>query len=83
MRSLAVVLALLLAAAPLHAQALPKAASPEAVGLSTERLGRITTVMRDAVRDKRAAGTVTLVLRDGQVAYLEAAGARTPSAARR
>ncbi len=63
-------------AAPAAAQSLPKAASPEAVGLSAERLARITTVMRDAVRDKQAAGTVTLVLRDGQVAYFEAEGAQ-------
>jgi len=66
----------LLVALPAAAQSLPKAASPEAVGLSTERLGRITAVMRDAVRDKHAAGTVTLVMRDGQVAYFEAAGAQ-------
>ncbi len=63
-------------AAPAAAQSLPRAASPEAVGLSAERLDRITTVMREAVRDKQAAGTVTLVLRGGQVAYLEAAGAQ-------
>jgi CubicO group peptidase (beta-lactamase class C family) len=56
-------------------QALPKAASPEAVGLSTERLGRLTRVMQDAARDRQVAGTVTLVVRDGQVAYFEAAGA--------
>ena len=56
------------------AQALPKAASPEAVGLSAERLGRITRVMQDAARDRQVAGTVTLVVRDGQVAYFEAAG---------
>jgi CubicO group peptidase (beta-lactamase class C family) len=60
---------------PTAAQSLPKAASPEAVGMSTERLGRITTVMRDAVRDKQTSGTVTLVLRNGQVAYFESAGA--------
>ena len=56
------------------AQVLPKAASPEAVGLSAERLGRITRVMQDATRDRQVAGTVTLVVRDGQVAYHEAAG---------
>jgi CubicO group peptidase (beta-lactamase class C family) len=56
------------------AQALPKAASPEAVGLSAERLGRITRVMQDATRDRQVAGTVTLVVRDGLVAYHEAAG---------
>ena len=72
-----VVLVALLVALPaaVAAQALPKAASPEAVGLSTERLGRLTRVMQDAARDRQVAGTVTLVVRDGQVAYLEAAGA--------
>ena len=45
-----VALAVLLAALPAlaAAQSLPKAASPEAVGMSTERLGRITRVMQDA-----------------------------------
>ena len=70
------VLAVLLAALPsiVSAQALPKAASPEAVGMSTERLGRITRVMQDAARDHQTAGTVTLVVRDGQVVYFEAGG---------
>ncbi|MCC6989109.1 MAG: beta-lactamase family protein [Acidobacteria bacterium] len=72
----AVALCCLSLAVPAAAQSLPKAASPEAVGLSAERLARITTVMRDAVRDKQAAGTVTVVLRDGQVAYFEAEGAQ-------
>ena len=78
LRTTALLLCLSLAAptaAPVAAQSLPKAASPEAVGMSAERLGRITTVMRNAVRDQQASGTVTLVLRDGQVAYFEAAGA--------
>jgi CubicO group peptidase (beta-lactamase class C family) len=75
-RSLPVVLAALLAVLPVSAlaQALPKAASPEAVGMSAERLGRITRVMQDAARDRQTAGTVTLVVRDGQVAYFEASG---------
>ncbi len=67
---------LLLTAAPLVAQSLPKAPSPEAVGLSSERLGRLTHVMKEAVDKRQVAGTVTLVVRNGQVAYLEAAGAR-------
>ena len=75
-RAAVALVALALAAAPLHAQALPKAASPEAVGLSTERLARLTRAMKDAVDAKQVAGTVTLVVRNGQVAYLEAAGAR-------
>ena len=75
-RAAAALVALALAATPLHAQALPKAASPEAVGLSSERLARLTRVMKDAVDANQVAGTVTLVVRNGQVAYLEAAGAR-------
>ena len=75
-----VALTALLAALPAGAaaQALPKAASPEAVGMSAERLGRITRVMQEAARDRQIAGTVTLVLRDGQVVYFEAAGRRRP-----
>ncbi|MGD9906587.1 MAG: serine hydrolase domain-containing protein [Vicinamibacterales bacterium] len=56
------------------AQALPKASSPEAVGMSSERLARLTAVMQDAVRDRQVAGTVTLVVRDGQVAFTDVAG---------
>lgn len=71
-----VVILALAAALPVgaFAQALPKAPSPEAVGMSSERLGRLTRVMQDAARDRQVAGTVTLVVRDGQVAYLEASG---------
>lgn len=75
-RAAAALVVLALAAAPLHGQALPKAASPEAVGLSSERLARLTRAMKDAVDAKQVAGTVTLVVRNGQVAYLEASGAR-------
>jgi CubicO group peptidase (beta-lactamase class C family) len=71
-----VALATLLTAAPLAAQMLPKAASPDAVGMSAERLARLTRMMKDAVDAKQVAGTVTLVLRDGQVVYHEAAGAQ-------
>lgn len=75
-RSLAVVAAVLASVGPLFAQALPMAASPEAVGLSSERLARLTRVMKDAVDANQVAGTVTLVVRDGKVAYLEAVGAQ-------
>jgi CubicO group peptidase (beta-lactamase class C family) len=74
---LAVVAALsCFAAAPLGAQSLPKAASPDAVGMSAERLARLTRVMKDAVDAKQVAGTVTIVLRDGQVVYHEATGSQ-------
>jgi CubicO group peptidase (beta-lactamase class C family) len=75
-RAAAALVALVIAATSLHAQALPKAASPEAVGLSSERLARLTRAMKDAVDARQVAGTVTLVVRNGQVAYLEANGAR-------
>jgi CubicO group peptidase (beta-lactamase class C family) len=72
--SLLLVALLLWLPAGAAAQALPKAASPEAVGMSADRLGRITRVMQDAVRDRQVAGTVTLVVRDGQVAHFDAVG---------
>jgi CubicO group peptidase (beta-lactamase class C family) len=54
-------------------QELP-AARPEAVGLSAERLQRIgATVQRD-IDDKRIAGAVTMVVRHGKVAWLQAQG---------
>ena len=54
-------------------QGLPTA-SPKSVGLSQERLDRITAVMRQRVEDGLLAGAVTLVARDGKVAYLQSVG---------
>jgi len=73
-RCCAVVLTLVVAVSPLSAQTLPKAASPEAVGLSSERLARLTRVMKEAVEARQVAGTVTLVMRNGQVAFVDVAG---------
>src|SRR5882672_256413 len=64
----------LVIAAATFAQDLP-AAKPEAVGLSSERLGRIGTVVQRNIDDKRIAGAVTMVVRHGQVAWLKAQGA--------
>jgi CubicO group peptidase (beta-lactamase class C family) len=50
------------------------AAKPESVGLSSERLERIGTVVQHDIDDKRIAGTVTLVVRHGHVAYFKAQG---------
>jgi CubicO group peptidase (beta-lactamase class C family) len=50
------------------------AAAPEEVGLSAERLERITTAIQKTVDDKRIAGGVALVARRGQVVYLKAVG---------
>ena len=49
-------------------------ATPESVGLSPKKLERITELMHRYVESKRLAGTVTLILRDGKVAYLNVAG---------
>jgi CubicO group peptidase (beta-lactamase class C family) len=71
---LAIVLAVLVAtAAPAAAQALAPA-KPEAVGLSSERLRRLSALTKRYVDEGRIAGVVTLVARGGRVAHLEALG---------
>lgn len=52
---------------------LPRA-TPEAVGLSAERLARIRPVIQQAVDQGKIAGAVTLILRNGKVAHLDAVG---------
>jgi CubicO group peptidase (beta-lactamase class C family) len=58
-----------------YSQGLPDAA-PERVGMSSERLARLTRVMHEYTRTKQVAGTVTLVARSGRRVYHEAAGYR-------
>jgi CubicO group peptidase (beta-lactamase class C family) len=67
----AIALAGAVAAAPL-----PRAASPEAVGLSSERLQRITRTFQRDVDEKLIPGAVVLLARNGQIAYLETFGYR-------
>jgi len=55
------------------AQDLPTA-KPEAVGLSAERLDRISTTVQKNIDDQRLAGAVTLVVRRGHVAWFNAQG---------
>jgi len=55
------------------AQDLPTA-KPEAVGLSSERLDRISSVVQHDIDDKRIAGAVTLVVRHGKVAWFKSQG---------
>lgn len=55
------------------AQDLPSA-KPESVGLSSERLERIATVVQRDIDDKRIAGAVTLVVRHGHVAWFKGQG---------
>jgi CubicO group peptidase (beta-lactamase class C family) len=60
--------------APVWSQSLPTT-SPEAVGLSTERLERIAAAVQREIDNQRIAGAVTLVARKGHVAWLRAQGA--------
>jgi CubicO group peptidase (beta-lactamase class C family) len=55
------------------AQDLP-VVKPESVGLSSERLERISTAVQRSIDDKRIAGAVTLVSRRGRVAWFKAQG---------
>lgn len=51
-----------------------KSVKPEKVGFSSERLGRINTVMQRYVEEHKAAGFVTLIARRGQVVHFEKCG---------
>lgn len=71
-----VVLAILLAGLTgLVAQPLP-VASPAEAGMSTERLQRLSSALKQYADDKKMAGSVTLVMRKGKVVYHEAFGLR-------
>jgi CubicO group peptidase (beta-lactamase class C family) len=49
-------------------------ARPEEVGISSERLKRITELMQRHVEARNMSGAVTLVARNGRIAHLEAHG---------
>ncbi|MBI4165381.1 MAG: beta-lactamase family protein [Acidobacteria bacterium] len=49
-------------------------AAPESVGLSSQRLERITAAIHKSVDGGRLAGGVTLVARHGKIAYFKAVG---------
>ena len=57
------------------AQALP-AATPASVGVSGERLNRLSSTLQQYVDQGRTAGLVTIVVRQGKVLQLEAFGKR-------
>jgi CubicO group peptidase (beta-lactamase class C family) len=59
------------------AQGLPTA-SPEAVGLSSARLARVTELVKGEIVKGRYPGAVALVARRGKIAYFEALGQRDP-----
>ncbi|MCB0686302.1 MAG: beta-lactamase family protein [Saprospiraceae bacterium] len=50
--------------------------NPEAVGMSSDRLARISQLSKEYVDSSRVAGIVTMVARDGQIVYFESFGKR-------
>jgi CubicO group peptidase (beta-lactamase class C family) len=73
-------LAAMLAAAtvslPVHARELqPLAfATPEQVGVSAERLGRVSTMLKKEIADGKLPGAVVMVARKGKIIYSDAIG---------
>lgn len=61
------------------ANALPTA-TPEEVGLSSQKLARVTEVVKAEIAKGRYPGAVALVARRGKIAYFEAFGQRDPQA---
>jgi CubicO group peptidase (beta-lactamase class C family) len=64
----------LLVAAPAWGAPLPEAASPEDVGLSSQRLQRLTNTFNADVASGKIPGAVVLIARHGKVAYRQAFG---------
>jgi CubicO group peptidase (beta-lactamase class C family) len=67
---------LILAASIAGAQGIPQATNPEEVGLSKERLERISAWIQNDVEKKVIPGAVVIILRKGKIAYYEAFGYR-------
>src|SRR5215470_15957869 len=81
-RSLAVSLAVLLAFLSIpvaFAQPLPTTATPEQVGLSSQRLERLGQTVRAQIANQRFPGAVVLIARKGKIVYFEAFGQRDPA----
>ena len=55
---------------------LPLAGRPEEIGLSTERVGRISAVLREDVERRMIPGAVMAIARRGRIGYAEAFGWR-------
>ena len=73
--ALAVVFAVLLIPQTLVAQGLVRVA-PEEVGMSSERLDRLSLALENYIDEGRLAGAVTIVVRRGKIAYREGVGHR-------
>ena len=70
----AMAVALLVSVLALRPAAETATAKPEDVGLSSERLARITELMKRRIASSEISGGVTLVARHGKIAHLEATG---------
>jgi CubicO group peptidase (beta-lactamase class C family) len=55
-------------------------AKPEEVGLSSERLGRVTEMLRANIAANEIPGAVLLIARHGKIAYFESLGLLDPQA---
>ncbi len=73
--SLLEVLVLLMARVPAWAAELPMS-TPEAEGMSAEKLAKVGEVMNGFVKDKKIAGGIVLIARNGKVVFQEAYGQR-------
>ena len=76
--ALVTLLGFVLFAPGVWAQGLPTA-KPEQVGLSSERLERVSRVLRGEIEAGKIPGAVALVARKGQIVYFEAFGVRDKS----
>ena len=65
-----------LSALPVIANAAIEEASPETVGLSSERLERIAPAMQSYIDSGKLAGMSTLIARNGRIAHFEVQGQR-------
>ena len=72
-RLLPALLITVFAVLPLRAAELPYV-KPEKAGLSSERLARIDKAVNDCISRERIAGAVSLVMREGKIAYFKAHG---------
>ena len=73
--AVAVIFALLLVPQTLVGQSLVRV-TPEDVGMSSERLDRLSLALENHVDEGRLAGAVTIVVRRGKIAYREGIGHR-------
>src|SRR5438093_436872 len=73
-KSTTMLLLFLFVAASIPAAETPRAAKPEDVGISSERLQRVHNLIQRQIDAGSFSGAVTLVARNGRIAHFEAQG---------